>query len=98
MIQIDTTHAQGMDTNIPFRLFVSQEVPLIRAPWFSMKLKEGKTVQELFIKELEKNRIPYVLINRQIWFFWANHWCSYDHYLDQDEIKINLLVYRTLQN
>ena len=96
MIQIDAAHAKGMDTDIPFRLCVSLEVPRVRAPWFSIPKKEGKTVQEQFLVELEKNDIAYVLINHQVWFFWANHWCSYDHYLDGDDIKINLLVYRTI--
>ena len=95
MIQIDATHAKGMDTDIPFHLCVSLAVPLIRAPWFTIPKKEGKTVEELFLEALDRNDLPYVLINHQVWFFWAGHWCSYDHYLDTDEIKINLLVYRT---
>lgn len=98
MIRIDATHAKGMDTDIPFRLCVSLEVPLVRAPWFVIPKKEGRTVQDIFLEQLDKNDVPYVLINDQVWFFWANHWCSYDYYPDDEEYKINLLVYRTIQN
>ena len=97
MLYIDSTHAKGMDADIPFRICVSAEVPQIRAPWFSIPTQEGQTVQELYLEQLDRNDVPYVIINQSVWFFWTNRWCSYDYYLDEEwnEIKINLLVFRT---
>ena len=94
---IDATHAKGMDTDIPFRLCVSLEIPLIRAPWFSVpRSVVGQTEQDIFLEQLQNHDVPYVFIGTQLWFFWADHWCRYDFDLTEEEIRFFLLVYRTI--
>lgn len=93
--KMDTSHAKGMDTDIPFRLCLSLQQPSIRAYWFSVKcLQEEMKIRDIFTEQMDNNGIPYVIIGKQLWFIWAEHWCRYDAFVDEDEIKFYLLVFR----
>lgn len=97
MVHIDATNAQGMDVDIPLRLCLSLEIPLVRANWFSLsREKSDKTAGELLMEQLKKNNVPFVIIQRQFWVFWAAHWCSCECCEMENEFKYYLLVYRTI--
>lgn len=92
--KMDTSHAKGMDTDIPFRLCLSCQRPSIRTYWFSVKCPKAEMgIRDVFAEQMDNNGIPYVIIGEQLWFVWAEHWCRYDAYVDEDEIKFDLLVY-----
>ena len=93
--KIDATNAAGMDIDVPFRLCLSQQEPSVRAPWFSVKQpKDEVSIQDIFSEQMMINRIPFVIIGNQLWFVWTDHWCRYDAFVDEDEIKFYLLAFR----